>query len=334
MQERTVDVAILGAGTAGLNARKEVEEAGKSWVIIDPGPLGTTCARVGCMPSKLLIAAADAAHEVHGASRFGVQVDPSAVRIDGAAVMKRVRDERDRFVGFVVSDTEKIETLIRGRARFTGPNTLMVDDHTKVHFTTAVIATGSSPWIPPPLDQIPDRVQVNDDVFDWSDLPESVAVFGTGIIGLELGQALHRLGVTVVLFNPFEQVGPFSDPAVHDAAKQILGDELNMELGAKVHEIRPEGEHTQIRWTRTDGAEHTQSFEVVLAAAGRRANVGNLGLENTPVPVDARGRVHSNPRTAQIGHTHFFIAGDVAGHRPLLHEASDEGRISGANAAT
>src|SRR5699024_5414895 len=100
------DVAIIGAGTAGMTAFKAVTRAGKRAVLIESGPYGTTCARVGCMPSKLLIAAAETAHTVHTAGQFGVHAHQ--VSIDGAQVMQRVRDERDRFVGFVLDDIEAI----------------------------------------------------------------------------------------------------------------------------------------------------------------------------------------------------------------------------------
>jgi dihydrolipoamide dehydrogenase len=99
-------------------------------VVIEDGPYGTTCARVGCMPSKLLIAAAEAAHTVHAAPAFGVHAGP--LRIDGAAVMARVRDERDRFVGFVTDAVERwpAEHRLRGRARFVDDHTLEVGGHT------------------------------------------------------------------------------------------------------------------------------------------------------------------------------------------------------------
>jgi len=333
MDTRTVDVAIIGAGTAGLNARKEVEKAGKSWLMIQDGPYGTTCARVGCMPSKLLIAAADAAHHVASAGRFGVDVSEQGWRVDGRAVMQRVRSERDRFVGFVVRDSMQLEHRIEGRARFVGPTTLQVDDHTLVHARSVVIATGSHPWVPPPLDTIREHVIVNDDVFEWEDLPESVAVFGTGIIGLELGQALHRLGVRVAFLNPFDVLGPFTDPEIGTKARVVLGQELDLSLGATVHGVEPVEGGVRIRWTTADGTDRDEVFEKVLAAAGRRANVAGLGLEETGPPLDKRGLPLSDPRTMQLGDLPLFIAGDVAGHRPLLHEASDEGRIAGANAA-
>jgi dihydrolipoamide dehydrogenase len=334
VNEHTVDVAIIGAGTAGLNARREAEKAGRSWVLIEAGPYGTTCARVGCMPSKLLIAAADAAHEVSFAGRFGIRVE-GGWDVDGRAVMKRVREERDRFVGFVVRDTEALpaEQRIRGRARFVGPTTLQVDDHTRVHAKAIVIATGSTPWVPPVLADVADRVLVNDDVFDWEDLPASIAVFGTGIIGLELGQALDRLGVHVSFFNPFDQLGPFSDPAVGAKAREVLGDELDLNLGSKVHEVVPDGAGVQIRWTTAEGVEREAHYDTVLAAAGRHANLDGLDLAVSGAPMDDRGRPISDPQTLQLGDLPVFIAGDVAGHRPLLHEAADEGRIAGANAA-
>src|SRR5512143_1193517 len=132
MEVKRVDVAVIGSGTAGLSARCAPEVAGALVVTIESGPYGTTCARVGCMPSKLLIAAADVAHEVAHAGTFGVRV-PDGVRVDGPAVLERVRRERDRFVGFVLEGVEKIPVAqrVRGRARFLAPSVLAVDDHTR-----------------------------------------------------------------------------------------------------------------------------------------------------------------------------------------------------------
>ena len=160
MKTRDVDVAIIGAGSAGLNARHECEKAGASYVLIESGPYGTTCARVGCMPSKLLIAAAERAHEIGGSGMFGIDV--KEWRVDGKAVMERVRRERDRFVGFVVESTEAIEVekRLRGHARFVGPTTLEVDDHTRVKAKSVVIATGSRPWVPSQLSGLGDEVMV------------------------------------------------------------------------------------------------------------------------------------------------------------------------------
>ncbi|PWB66295.1 MAG: dihydrolipoyl dehydrogenase, partial [Betaproteobacteria bacterium] len=213
MKNLTVDVAVIGAGTAGLAAYRAARARGARAVIVESGPYGTTCARVGCMPSKLLIAAAEASHAIDEAPGFGVHVE-GAKRVDGREVMDRVKRERDRFVGFVVEGVERIPASdrIAGRARFLDRHTLEVDGHTRVSARAIVIATGSRPVIPSILDGAGDRLLVNDDVFAWDTLPRSVAVFGPGVIGLELGQALSRLGVRVVVLGRGGRVGPLADP--------------------------------------------------------------------------------------------------------------------------
>src|SRR6185437_8984347 len=218
MNNLHVDFAVIGAGTAGLAAFRAAKAHGKSAVLIEGGPYGTTCARVGCMPSKLLIAAAEAAHSIGAAPGFGVHADN--LRIDGRAVMARVRAERDRFVGFVIEGVERIpeSERLRGHARFLDARRLQIDEHTVVHAERIVIATGSKPQIPSQLRDAGKRLVVNDDVFEWQDLPESVAVIGAGVIGLELGQALHRLGVRVAVFGRSTRIAQLSDPEVTAAA--------------------------------------------------------------------------------------------------------------------
>ena len=218
MPTRQVDVAILGAGTAGLSAYRAARMHTERVLLVDPGPLGTTCARVGCMPSKLLIAAADVAHEARHAARFGIAV--SEVRVDGERVMARVKSERDRFVGFVLEGMRDIEPqqLLVGRARFTAPRVLQVEGpggDVRVQAERIVIATGSRPDTPAAWRAaLGERLIVNDDVFEWQTLPRSVAVVGSGVIGLELAQALHRLGVRVRLIGRSRFVGPLTDPAL------------------------------------------------------------------------------------------------------------------------
>src|SRR3954468_11679733 len=105
--EELVDVAVIGGGTAGLAAYRAAPAVSERVLMIEGGIHGTTCARVGCMPSKLLIAAGEAAHHARNAGPFGVHA--GKVEVHGAEVMARLRSERDRFVGFVVEDVAKIE---------------------------------------------------------------------------------------------------------------------------------------------------------------------------------------------------------------------------------
>lgn len=333
MDQMTVDIAVIGAGSAGLTAYKAARSHhGKRVVLIEGGPYGTTCARVGCMPSKLLIAAAEAAHGMATAPAFGVH--PGAARIDGRAVMARVRSERDRFVGYVVAGVDRIDPgdLLRGCARFLDAARLQVGEHTIVQARSVVVATGSSPYIPPQLAAAGERLVVNDDVFAWEDLPESVAVVGTGIIGLEIGQALQRLGVRVALFGRGGNVAQLSDPAVLDVATGSFRQELDLRLNTELLDVRRDGAQVRIRSRGADGSERSESFSFLLAAAGRVPNLQALCLERTGIALDTRGLPLFDPHTMQCGDSSIFIAGDADHERPLLHEAIDQGRIAGDNA--
>jgi dihydrolipoamide dehydrogenase len=331
MAERKVDVAIIGAGTAGLAAYREAREYTDRIVLIEGGPYGTTCARVGCMPSKLLIAAAEAAHAVHEAPVFGVHAGPA--RIDGKAVMARVRAERDRFVGFVLEAVEAFpaEHRLKGHARFTSDNRLQVGKDTTFEAGRIVIATGSRPVYPSFLD-VGDLLATSDDVFDWTDLPESAAVFGGGIVGLELGQALHRLGVRMRLFGKGGAVGPLGDPKVRDYAAATFAAEFPFDPDAEVDAVEQRDGKVAVTFTDAAGTARTETFECLLAATGRRPNVDRLGLESTSLELDSRGVPLFDRFTGRCGDSHVFIAGDADDDAPLLHEAADEGKIAGDNA--
>lgn len=318
------DVAIIGGGTAGMAAYRAARVHTDQVLLIEAHRFGTTCARVGCMPSKLLIAAADAAQAVRDAHRFGVSAE--APRIDGKAVMHRVRTERDRFVGFVLNTIQgwPETSRLNGRARFIDAHTLDVDGQ-RIAAKAVVIATGSRPRIPPGWrERLGDKLIVNDDVFDWTDLPRSVAVVGAGVIGLELAIALHRLGVRVRLFARSSRVGPLTDPELQPLARRLFAEELPMTLGCPTLEPVLEGDQVLIGGER---------FDALLCAAGRQANLDELGLEALQLPHDAAGRLQIDRHTGQWGGGALFIAGDATQDHALLHEASDAGRIAGDNAA-
>lgn len=337
MKELDLDIAIIGAGTAGLSAYKAAVKfgPGKSVVMIEGGPYGTTCARVGCMPSKLLIAAAEVAHVAQHMDPFGVHVEGS-VRINGKAVMERVRRERDRFVSFVLDGVENIpaEHKLRGYARFVAPGVLEVDDHTRIRAGSFVVATGSSPSVPPTFKELGERLVVNDDVFAWHDLPRRVVVFGPGVIGLELGQALARLGVTVRVFGMSGSLAGISDVKVRQTAKKIFQDEFYLDPDARVLGTRRVGDEVEVRYVALDNSERVERFDYALVSTGRRPNLAGLGLANAGVEVNAQGLPAFSRKTMQIADLPIFIAGDVNNDVPLLHEAADEGHIAGMNAAT
>lgn len=332
MQQRSVDVAIIGAGTAGMTAYRRATDFTDSVLMIEGGDFGTTCARVGCMPSKLLIAAAEASHGVTTAAQFGIR--PSGVSIDGPAVMQRVRSERDRYVASVLKSIDAIDDghKLIGYARFLDDKRLQIDEHTELTAKAIVIASGSAPHVPDNFSALGDRLITSDDVFDWHYLPKAVAVFGAGAIGLELAQALHRLGVKIFVFGRGGNVGSLSDPAVAKACLHSLQNEFYLDPDAHVSAMERDGDQVSISFTDDEGRARTEIFDYVLAATGRRANVSRLGLENTSFELDANGLPKFDPYTLQVGDSSVFIAGDVNAMQPVLHEAADEGRTAGANA--
>lgn len=334
MKNLNVDVAVIGSGTAGLSAYRSAGEQGCRAVIIEGGEYGTTCARVGCMPSKLFIAASDAAHSVRTAAGFGIRLDCDPV-IDGKKVMSRVRSERDRFVGFVLESVDGFDEAdkVRGYARFIDKNTLKVGDHTVINAKAVVIATGSSPVIPDELSGLGEKVITSERLFYWKDLPGAVAVFGAGIIGLELGQALHRLGVRTTVFGRDGAVGPLSDSEILGYSKAVFKDELEFYPDADVRQITTTDRGISVTYRDDENNLVTGEYDYVLAAAGRSPNVGDLGLENTGIELDDRDVPVFDRYTMRCGESNIFIAGDANSELPLLHEASDEGKIAGTNAA-
>jgi dihydrolipoamide dehydrogenase len=245
------------------------------------------------------------------------------------------RRERDRFVGFVLKGVGAIPEAerIAGEARFVAPDRLAVGDHTEAVFSRVVIATGSSASIPAFLRPLGERLVVNDDIFEWEALPKSIAVFGPGVIGLELGQALSRLGVKVWMFGIGGLIGPFSDPVVRDYAARVFEEEFHLDADATILGVAKTAAGAEVRFRDRKGADRRVEIDYVVAATGRTPNLRNLGLERLGLALDERGVPVFDRTTMQAGASPVFIAGDANADVPLLHEAADEGRIAGENAA-
>lgn len=324
MQEKNihVDVAIVGAGTAGLNAMREVRNAGKSFVLIDHGPLGTTCARVGCMPSKAVLHAAAlwtghaSAGATTGATADSLWLDARKTRdmlADGAANRARAAAG---------------ERLLTGTAHFVASNELDVDGR-RVTANAIVIAAGSRPVVPRFLDEVRERVLTTDTLFDLPALPESVAILGLGAIGLEMGLALARLGVRVVAADTQKLPAGISDPEIGARALARFGaiDGLTLWLGAPATASRA-GEGVSI----SNGSVSAQ-VQWILAALGRSPSLAALRLDAAGLDLDVQGRPSIDPETMRAGRSAIYFAGDISAVRPLQHEAADEGAIAGWNAA-
>ena len=330
-EERQVDVAIIGLGSAGLYALGKVRPAGKSVVAIDGGELGTTCARVGCMPSKAAIQVAEDYHRRKIFSRYGLE-GADGLDLDLAEAMEHVRDLRDTFVDRVLgnsSDTFPEGMLIDSYAHFVEPDLLETEDGQRIRAKAIIIATGSRPVVPAAWEEFRDDIITSDEFFELETLPASAAVIGLGVIGLEIGHTMARMGVEVTGIDMAETIGGISDPEVARQAIDIIDKEMPLWLGAGAELSRAEDGRI-----RVSAGGNSVVVDKVFASLGRTPNVEKLNLAVTVAPLDERGIPVFDRNTMQVGDLPLYIAGDVDGERPLLHEAGDEGRIAGHNAAT
>jgi dihydrolipoamide dehydrogenase len=320
----SVDVVVIGAGSAGLSALREVKKRTQDFVVINDGPWGTMCARVGCMPSKALIAAASAFDGRRDFQEFGI-AGASGLSVDVPAVFRRVRAMRDAFVAANLEATDDLgDRAITGRAKLLGAGRIEVNGK-ELRARSIIIAVGSTPFVPKPWLSLGERLLTTDTLFEQDTLPRRMAVVGQGALGVELAQALCRLGLDVVAVGDTEIIAGLSDPAVNAVAAEVLRREMNVHLGDKA-ELSAEGDGVRIRAGALD-----VSVDRVLVALGRRPNVVDLGLDSLGVPLED-GVPKVDRRTMQIGDLRVFLVGDSTGESALLHEAADDGHIAGLNA--
>jgi dihydrolipoamide dehydrogenase len=322
-----VDVIIVGAGTAGLGALREVRKRTGSFIVVNDGPWGTMCARVGCVPSKALIEAAGEFHRRLVFSELGLG-GGDGLRVDAGAVLARVRKVRDGFVSETRELTDDLgDRAISGRARLRGPHEVEVDGRV-LEARSIVLATGSRPAVPADWRAFADRLLTTDSLFEQSALPARLAVVGLGPVGLEMAQALARLGVQVTGFHGGRTIAGLSAGPVNDTALDTLRHELNLHLG---HEARLTAEGAGLRVTAGSAS---VVVDRVLVAMGRKPCVQGLGLETLGVPLDEKGLPKVDRATLQVAGLPIFLAGDANAEVPLQHEAADDGHIAGHNAVS
>lgn len=321
------DVVIIGAGSAGLAARKEVAKKTDKYLVISGEPLGTTCARVGCMPSKILIEAANIYHQNYKFESIGI-MGAENLHVNYQRLMEHVRGLRDQFVHGVLRDMDEWADghLLIGRAKIIDSQTVLVGDR-EIKFKKLIVATGSRPDIPEGWKSLRGKIFTSDTFFELDKMPQRLAVVGSGPMGLEMAQALGRLDVEVFLFGEMRTLGGLSDSEVIDCLKTQLERDL-FYIPRRVKDIRNQGEDFVI--LTDEGTQHR--VDGVLLALGRKPNIENLGLKNLNVSLNERGLPQINPRSLRVEGCEVYIVGDVTSHTALLHEAVDEGRIAGYNA--
>jgi dihydrolipoamide dehydrogenase len=327
--ERSFDVVVIGAGTAGLAAANAAHAEGARVGVVDRGPLGTFCARLGCMPSKVLLQSSQALARIRHAGAVGIVLggEPTlswpVVRARKDAL---VRDFVAQVVRATTSSTSF--TLLRGEARFIDASSLAVDGR-RIVAKRWIVATGSTPIRPaiPGLGDVGELAVTSDEVFDLQALPASVGVIGAGAVGVELGQFLARAGVDVDVLCRDDRLADLGAGPLRDALRDALTRELTLHMSARIEHVRRDARGVAVVLGNGD----TIRVDRILLAAGRRPDVDGLGLSRGGVEVDDDGTpIHDE--YLRTTNSSVFVAGDAAGAPAILHAATIQGRTAGQNA--
>ncbi|CAD0185859.1 Mercuric reductase [Ruegeria sp. THAF57] len=314
MQELKTDILVIGAGSGGLSVAAGASQMGADVILLEGHKMGGDCLNFGCVPSKALIASGKAAFGQAHASALGVadvvpQVDYAAAKDHVHDVIAQIEpmDSQERFEGFGVK-------VIREYGQFISPTQVQAGDHL-ITARRVVIATGSSPLVPPipGLDQVP--YYNNETIFDLRDKPEHLLIIGGGPIGMEMAQAHIRLGCKVTVIEGMQALGK-DDP---EAAAIVL-DTLRAE-GVEIHEqamvAQIRGADGKVEVVTETGQIYAGSH--LLLAAGRKANTDRLNLEAAGIEPTRTGiKVDDALRTTN---KKVYAIGDVAGGLQFTHVA-------------
>lgn len=319
------DIIIIGAGTAGISAYKQAVKHTQNLLIINDGPWDTTCARVGCMPSKVLIASANRCHDIQQLDQVGLK---GRVQLDCTDVMQHVRTLRDSFTASTLKEVNAWpkEHKCSGKAEFIDASTVRVNgqDYQAKAF---ILAVGSTPNVPGLWKaQLQHRLITSDDIFELPTLPRSVAVIGSGAIAIEMAQALSRLGVKITIFARSQRVGILSSPSLQQLAQTILKKELDIKFEVLPDQLLLEHDQVKISY-RQEGQQVTEHYDYVLNATGRDSLLNTLKLEKISPEYGDIKKLPVDSKTKQLGDFPIFIAGDAFTSTPVQHEAAFEGKM-------
>jgi mercuric reductase len=328
------DLAVIGSGGAGFAAAIAARTKDASVVMIERDTVGGTCVNTGCVPSKALLAAADARH-VSMDGRFpGITVSPFDVDLPGLIDGKRTLVEGMRTEKYTDLAAEYGWDVLAGTARFaaedTGPVlrvTLDAGGEARVEAGHCVIATGSAPWAPP-IDGLADAGYLTSTTaMELDTLPASMLVIGGNAIGLEQAQLWNRLGVRVTVAEALPRLAPFEEPEISTAIEEVFEREgIGVITGATVSRVRREADGYRVS---LGPGEH--AAEQLLVATGRRPVTDGLNLDAVGVTVGSRGEVVVDEHL-RTDNPRVWAAGDVTGHPQFVYVAGAQGTLVADNA--
>jgi mycothione reductase len=312
-------LVIIGSGSGNNLVPKD--RAQGPVALIESGAFGGTCINRGCIPSKMLIQSAEVAAQVRRAPEFGIEAKLTGV--DWRAIRDRTFTRTDRYAAAGCRSRAESDavTLIEGRARFTGPHELAVDDGTRVTADRIVLATGARPVIPPPIAESGVSYHTSDTVMRLDELPASMIIVGGGYIAAELAHLFSCLGVSIRIVSQGESLLDAFDPEVSGRFTKLARKRWDVRLSAEVTGARQHGDRVEVEVTGSPPV----TGELLLVAAGRVPDTANLDLDRAGVRLREDGRIEVDEfgRTTAEG---IWSLGDASTPFPLKHVANAEAR--------
>jgi dihydrolipoamide dehydrogenase len=323
---KTYDVIVIGSGS-GTSIVDAALGQGLSVALVDKGPLGGTCANVGCIPSKMLTVPADRIMEIREASRLGITADVQ--HVDFAAIMERMRRPRAHTQHQMREALQHTHDLgfYEVEGHFVDSHTLQVGKR-QIRGDRIFVVAGARPVIPPApgLDQV--DYLTNDSVFDLAERPDSMVIIGGGYIACELGHFFAAVGTDVTLVQRNERLVPAEEPEISQLLQQKMSERMRVLTSTEVVGVRQEGQGiVVVGQDRRTGAQVQLSGQRILVAAGRQSNADLLEVQNAGIKTDPRGYIQVN-EYLETNVPNVWAFGDVIGKHMFKHTANREAVIA------
>jgi pyruvate/2-oxoglutarate dehydrogenase complex dihydrolipoamide dehydrogenase (E3) component len=328
------EVAVVGAGPAGLVAAVRAAELGRRTVVLQDGPLGGTCVHTGCVPTRVLAKTARLLRDLRGSGEYGIDTGPAMVHWD------RLKAKIQQVIGQIVAaktitqslDRAGVQLVTEGRARFVDPHTLELSGTgRRVTADTVIIAVGGhSRRLPLPGIE---HTLIPEHLLDLAELPRSVAIAGSGNTGAQLVTVLRALGTEVTLLEAQPRILPTADVDVAAVLQRSFTDQGVQVVtgigGVRAVEPLPDGRR-RLRYDH-GGANHTLDVDQVVMSVGWPPALDGLGLETTGITVEG-GRIGVD-RYRRSSVPHILVAGDADGETALVQAAVADGAVAATTAA-
>jgi mycothione reductase len=322
------DVIVIGSGS-GMTVVEEALAHGLKVALVDKGPTGGTCLNTGCIPSKMLIFAADRIIEAHESKKIGVAADIK--NIDFNFIMERMRKNIGGYRDNMKKGLSEVDglTFYDGGGHFVKDYTLEVNGKT-ITADKICIASGSRVSIPPIKGLHDIDFLTNESVLQLKERPESMIIIGGGYVAVEYSHFFAAMGTKVTILEMADRLILSEEPAIAETLKNNLSKRMNVHTGAQVEEVRKKNGNCVVIARDANGVQNEYVAQKVMVAVGRRSNADLLKVENTGVEVDARGYIKVN-EYMETNKKNIYAVGDANGQQMFTHVANREAAVAANN---